>query len=101
MKRMTLLLMSLALAGCATAKTPSPVSGSKADGTVELAYEVGMLEVAEVNWEEARAKAQARCAAWNYSAAEPFGAAQQNCVAYDGYGGCVRHRVTRTYQCID
>jgi hypothetical protein len=89
----------LASLGCATVKVPQPTSGSRADGTVQLAYEYGQFERPQVDWETANQIATDRCRAWGYSGAEAFGGGFEECTAANQYG-CVRIFVTITYQCI-
>ena len=86
------------LTGCATTKTLLPINGSKADGTVTLAYEYGAFEDPQVDWNLAKTTARARCAAWGYKNAEAFGGAQNHCTAYSEYG-CVNTQVNVIYQC--
>lgn len=83
---------------CAVTKVPMPVGGSRADGTVYMAYEYGKYERPQVDVESAQSSAARRCAAWGYSAAEAFGGSMTNCTSSDQYG-CNRWRVTMTYQC--
>lgn len=40
-----------------------------------------------------------RCKARGYSNAEPFGGTENKCVAFNGYGNCVKTRVNIVYQC--
>ncbi len=89
------------LAGCATQKIPQATGGSKADGTINLAYEYGLFEEPVVDWGIATNTAIERCKAWGYKNAESFGGSQNNCLAYNGYGNCVRTQVNVTYQCTD
>ncbi|MDR3490967.1 MAG: YecR family lipoprotein [Gammaproteobacteria bacterium] len=89
---------TLALTGCATTKTLQPISGSKADGTVTLAYEYGMFESPTVDWNRANITAKQRCAAWGFNNAQAFGNGQSQCTAYNQYG-CTRQQVNVVYQC--
>jgi hypothetical protein len=84
--------------GCTTVKIPQPTGGSRADGTVQLAYEYGGFERPQVDWETANQIAADRCRAWGYSGAESFGGGVSQCTAYNAYG-CIRRFVTITYQC--
>ena len=86
------------LAGCATQEQLVPTGGSRADGTVNLSYEYGMLQVPKVNMDQAEASAVQRCAAWGYTGAQPFGGQISKCEEFNAYG-CVRTMVTVTYQC--
>ena len=100
MKRHTVLILSstFLVVACATTKTLQAVGGSRADGTVKLAFEYGMLEKPQVDTVAALQTARARCNAWGYSDAEAFGAAMTQCVSTGSYG-CLRTMVTVEYQC--
>jgi YecR-like lipoprotein len=94
-------LIFLALSGCATQKTLVPTGGSKSDGTVDLAYEVGLFEEPIVDSMQGLNAAKERCKAWGYKNAESFGGSKSDCQQFNGYGNCVRQIVTITYQCLD
>lgn len=100
--RFTLIMAWLAilLSGCAVQKTLVPTGGSRADGTIEMSYEYGMFETPKVDFTQGARDAAARCAAWGYADAEPFGGSKQTCQVSDMYGGCSRWLVTVQYQCI-
>jgi hypothetical protein len=100
MKSIALLLI-LALYGCATTMTPQPIGGSRADGTVTLAFQYGIFEKPMVDWVTANGNAVERCKAWGYRNAQAFGGSQNLCLAYNGYGNCMRTQVNVTYQCTD
>lgn len=89
-----------ALAGCETNKTPVPTGGSKADGLVEMSYDVGGFDVPKVDWATADKSALARCRAWGYGRADPFEGVKTQCTSYSTYG-CMAQTVTKVYQCID
>lgn len=84
--------------GCAAPKSALPVGGSKADGTVELAYDYGAFESPQVDFGAAQIQAEQRCAAWGYSGAEKFGGEKQMCTAPSS-SGCMGFQVTMNYQC--
>ncbi|MCI0552510.1 MAG: YecR-like lipofamily protein [Anaerolineae bacterium] len=96
-----LLLIALVVSACASQKTPVPTGGSRADGVVELSYEVGMFEKPEVDWATANRSASERCRAWGYTSAEPFGGQKTNCQHYNAYGNCTQAIITVDYQCIE
>lgn len=99
MKKMIAVLSFAVLAtGCATQKNWSAVGGSKADGTVELAYEYGLFESPTVNENQATQLAASRCQAWGYESAEAFGGAIKTCSFYSS-GGCNAWLVKKKYQC--
>ena len=85
--------------GCAVQVQGVPVGGSRADGTVTLAYEyMDLIEIPEVNWEEMQKQAQDRCARWGYLNAERFGGELRDCIE-QGSSSCARWRVSIEYQC--
>ena len=86
-------------AGCATVKVPVSTGGSRADATVDMSFDYGMFEKPTIDWNQTGATASKRCGAWGYTGAESFGGAKETCLAFNGYGNCVRQRVTMTYQC--
>lgn len=67
---------------------------------VNMGYEVGVFEKPEVRWDQAQLKAMNRCRAWGYSDAQRFGGVQKQCLAYNGYGSCMRMMITVPYQCL-
>lgn len=87
------------LGGCAVQKEWIAVGGSRGDGTVKMAFEYGGFEVPKVDNERANVAAQQRCAAWGYTSAERFEGVERTCLGSNQYG-CVRFRVTSTYQCL-
>lgn len=87
------------LSGCAVQKTMVPTGGSRADGTVEMSYEVGEFEQAKIDLAQAGKDAARRCQAWGYSDAEPFGGQRSECQQRGGFGGCARTFVSMQFQC--
>lgn len=103
-KNIILIIVCLAfLDGCRTKINivPTAVDGSRADGTVTLAYEYGLFEDPVVDWDDAQKIAKKRCNAWDYKRAEPFGGVQSICVVRNGYGNCMRQQVKNVYQCLE
>jgi len=88
------------LSACAVQKTMVPTGGSRADGTVEMSYEVGEFEQAKIDMSQAAKDAARRCQAWGYSDAEPFGGQKSQCQKSGGFGGCARTFVSMQFQCI-
>jgi YecR-like lipoprotein len=88
------------LIGCSVNKELVATGGSKADGTVDMSYDVGMLEDPKIDLVRAQQQAIQRCAAWGYKSAEPFGGEQRTCQAFNGYGNCLRWNAKVTYQCL-
>lgn len=101
--KMFVLAGTLLISGCApTLKYLVVSGGSKADGTLTMAYEYTNAEYPEVQWDAANVSATERCSGWGYSGAELFGAYTKDCVRRSATGGqCVRWRVTYTYQCVE
>ena len=95
----TVIAFAIAVAGCATPKVPVSTGGSRSDATVDMSFDYGMFEKPVINWNETAATASQRCGAWGYSGAQAFGGGKETCLAFNGYGNCVRQRVTMTYQC--
>ncbi len=96
---LALIPLFAALTACAVTKLPLATGGSRADGTVQMAFEYGWLEVPKVDWDAARVTARQRCQAWDYTEAEPFGGSVSHCEQTDGSGNCLRTLVSMTYQC--
>ena len=93
-----LLTLVAVILGCAVTKVPVATGGSRADGTVQLAFEYGGFESPQVDLGSAHITAAQRCRAWGYTDAEPFGGTVSHCQAANEYG-CLRFLVTMTYQC--
>jgi len=87
------------LTACAAQKQMTPTGGSRADGTVKLTYEYGKFEQPQVDKAQGLRAAKAKCAAWGYSSAEPFGGSTKICTAPSN-NGCNAWQVTTEYQCI-
>ena len=100
MRVATIILCCAAVVGCVqpVRKDLIPIGGSRADGTVKLAFEFNAFEQPQLDYEQGRQSAKSRCVGWGYTDAEPFGAASQQCLAANQYG-CFRTMVTVTYQC--
>jgi len=100
MRLPVLMICVLSIAGCATPKTLLPIGGSRADGVINMAYDVGILESPVVDYNAAQVLAENGCKAWGYSGARPLGGSQSSCIKPKGDGGCLENRVTVPYQCI-
>ncbi len=101
MKRGLYLLVALALGACETTPPVQAIGGSKSDGTVAFAYEYGLFEKPHPDLSTTEENATQRCKVWGYSRASAFNNGIASCLAYNGYGNCVKTRVTITYQCMD
>lgn len=100
MKAYPALVFALALSACTVPKQAVPVTGSRSDGTVEMAVEWGAFETPQINWEQARMEAAAKCQVWGYKNAEAFGAERRQCVMMTPDGICATWRATVNFQCI-
>ena len=102
MRRVKFLLVGVAIlaGGCATQKTLEATGGSRADGVIELAFEMGGFEKPVIDWNQAQTTAVQRCNAWGYNNAERFGGQKVQCTAWY-QGSCVRQTVIIPYQCIN
>ncbi|PJI47236.1 MAG: hypothetical protein CTR55_22050 [Pseudomonas sp.] len=86
--------------GCAVKKDFYATGGSRADGTVDMAYDFAQFEQPLVNPSQAQSIAQQKCTVWGYREAEAFGGKTTNCNQRDGWGNCVAGQVVIKYQCI-
>jgi len=91
---------ALFFAACTVDKQLSATGGSRADGIVELSYEIGDMQSARIDWDRAQADATARCNAWGYQNAEKFGGEKRQCQSPSSYG-CMQWFVTVNYQCTN
>ncbi len=90
---------ALLIAGCTTQQIiAQPLTGSRADGTVQMSYNVGAFEGGKVDYTGAQLQAEERCKAWGYTSAEKFGGEQRMCTAPSQYG-CMSFQVNMSYQC--
>ena len=96
--RRTYLAILLILAGCSVDKQLAATGGSKADGTIELSYEIGAFQSAKIDWAKADSDATQRCAAWGDSSADRFGGERRQC-NQPSNSGCMGWLVTVNYQC--
>lgn len=97
--RRELFLLACVLTSCAVPKVGVPLAGSRADGTVQMAYEYGLFEAPVLNLDGTHANAAQTCAGWGYRDAQPFGGTMTRCEQTDGRN-CVRWLVTMGYQCV-
>ena len=95
-----LIAISTAISGCATKKEFYAMGGSRADGTVDMAYEFQQFESPVVSLQQAQSVAKSKCSVWGYRDAEPFGGKSTNCTQRNGLGSCVAGQVLVKYQCI-
>lgn len=101
MKKTIILVMGLlVVAGCAVKKPYYATGGSRADGTVDMAYDIALMEQAVVDDNQAQQIANQKCKVWGYSESEPFGGKVENCYSRNGYGDCLRGQMVVKYQCL-
>lgn len=101
MKSVVVLFFALLISACTVNKQMYAVGGSKADGTVEMAYDVGAFETAKVDFNDAQSKATQKCKVWGYKAAEAFGGQKNTCLARNGFGNCMQSQIIVPFQCTD
>ena len=100
--RLFSVMILVVIAGCTSSVPVAWVAtgGSRADGTVVLAYEYGRNQVPEVDKAAGATLAADRCGVWGYTGAAPFGGELRQCTMMDMFwGGCAIWRVTTEYQC--
>ena len=101
MKKIILIPMALALAAsCSVQKQWTAVGGSRADGTITMAYEYGWLQAPQVDDSQGEQAAGAACTNWGYAAAQAFPGGEQLCEARNGYGNCIQFLVKKNFQCL-
>lgn len=100
MKIIFTLLGLLLLTGCSTTRNWEATGGSRADGVIRLSYEVGAMQSAKVDEQQAMDIATQRCKSWGYTGAEAFGGVTRACNAPGAFSGCASYLVTKEFQCI-
>jgi hypothetical protein len=93
-----ILAISFTMQGCAVQKQMVATGGSRADGTVKMAYEFGMFEMPKIDMQQGQDAATQRCKSWGYTNAEAFGGQTKTCSSFGG-GACNSWLVTVEYQC--
>ena len=96
---MMIVMSSLSL-GCATTEEFVTTGGSRADGTVALAYDYGLFQSPREDSDQGVTLAASTCAGWGYSGSQPFGGETSRCSGTDGNGSCIQWTVMRNYQCL-
>ena len=97
---LTIAAVLAVLSGCATEKDFYATGGSRADGSVDMAYDFAEFEQPVIDIAQAQRIAKSKCRVWGYSDAEAFGGKQQICNRTNNYGGCVAGQVVYKYQCL-
>lgn len=114
MKKLVIVAVLATITGCTATRvnvTPSPISGSKADGTITMGYKEVSTSTAPtisvVDWAASDVAAQKKCEVWGYASSERFGTYQnETCQKFaqnvwTGTMECAVKMVTVSYQCID
>lgn len=99
LKLVALIAVALLSSGCAVQKDWVATGGSKADGTVNLAFEYSAFTSPETKNHQSVSLARSKCQAWGFKDATSFGAGEQTCVDHAITGMCVTYRVTMQMQC--
>jgi hypothetical protein len=99
-KLLILVMLAVVVTGCSTRKDFYATGGSRADGSIDMAYDFKPFETPVVDYDQAISIANSKCAVWGYERAEPFGGQTQNCQARDGWGNCTAGQMIVKYQCI-
>lgn len=101
MKKIFILFLMTALASsCVVKKQLKIVDGSKADGTLTMAYEIRRGQKAKYNIELAKAQALERCKQWGYKDVDVFDTGIRECIQYS-QGNCIKFIVRYKCQCVD
>ena len=95
--RSAVIAIVLLVPGCAVQTELVPVSGSRADGVVNMAYEVGPFQRAQVDYAAGAEAARQRCQVWGFLGAQEFGSVTSRCIGNNG--SCAWQRITVPYQC--
>ena len=95
-----LVMLTIAVTGCSSRKDFYATGGSRADGAIDMAYDFKPFETPIVDFNQAQAIANTKCAVWGYNRAEPFGGQTQNCQVRDGWGNCTGGQMIVKYQCV-
>ena len=105
MKNKHILLTIIATVVLSACQTANPnwvaVGGSRADGTVKIAYEQPEMSQASPSMDAGKRLAAQRCQRWGYQDAEAFGGATRRCIRSPGFWtNCMTYQITFEYQCI-
>jgi hypothetical protein len=99
-KLLVLIILAVVVTGCSSRKDFYATGGSRADGSIDMAYDFKPFERPVVDYKQAESIANNKCAVWGYTRAEPFGGQTQNCHVRDGWGNCTGGQMIVKYQCI-
>ena len=100
-KLLLLIMVAVMVTGCApTRKDFYATGGSRADGSIDMAYDFIAGEDIVVDPLQAQSIAGSKCTVWGYERAEAFGGKSENCLTRSGSGECEVGQVIVKYQCI-
>lgn len=104
LKTSAVILLFASLSGCAGILTQSTdwgaLGGSRADGTIQLAYNRGAYADEKPIDDRVKQMVIARCNVWGYQDAEPFDYIGSTCVMPgDKFISCYQYRHTAQFQC--
>ncbi|MBR6026964.1 MAG: hypothetical protein IK065_05135 [Neisseriaceae bacterium] len=92
----------LSQTACNTIPTWAAIGGSRADGTVKIAYEQSEFSNQSPMMDDGRILAARRCEKWGYSDAEAFGGATRTCIRSPGVlTNCAVYQIVFEFQCIN
>jgi hypothetical protein len=93
-------ICTVLISACST-KTPFyAMGGSRADGTVDMAYDFKPFETPIIDRNQAQSVAKVKCQVWGYKDAEAFGGRIQNCYVRNRFGTCTQGQIVEKYQCV-
>jgi hypothetical protein len=98
MKRWTLALLALAVAGCTTYKLWIETDSDERAGMIQLSYEYRRFENPQVDERGGIEMAKERCIGWGYATAQRNG--EHNTCLDGTKSNCSKWRVTREYRCV-
>ncbi|WP_228393041.1 YecR family lipoprotein [Pseudomonas helleri] len=99
-KLLFFIMLVVAVTGCSSRKDFYATGGSRADGSIDMAYDFKQFETPIVDINQAKKIANDKCAVWGYERAEAFGGKIVSCEARNGFGDCVAGQTIIKYQCI-
>jgi hypothetical protein len=106
MKKYSLLILCLALSGCASLQggVPDVIDANRAAGRVRLGFmhsDPTYSDGTEINWALGASQANDTCRKWGYSGAEPLNRKVWWQGRYNGYGAKLMGTFYVDYQCTN
>ncbi len=99
MRKILICFIVVFLTGCAVKKNYSAIGGSRADGIIQLSYDMTQFEMPQPDEQQGITLARRKCNAWGYSGAEPFEGTVRTCNETT-LSSCSSWRITKDYQCL-